>query len=429
MPSTVDASKIEWHKASRFDPQGRLFWKDGRLFRAMWNYDAAYYQSLLDTIYQNAILSENVVRTTQTDFRISGARGVLEHEIIWPFLPPLLWSSRMFRDAGLCHVETHIELARRGYTLQDAHPWNIAFRFASPKLIDLGSIVRRDDMGLRRGLVDEYKKYVLLPLLLMSKGQASKARRYLTCSEPALCGRDLLGYISFRDACAIIAARLSWRRLLQKDLPSLLGAIRDSIGSMSLPSHSSRFKGYHDREFGGSSEAWHAKQRHVRRVMNELRSASTLDIGCATGWYSVLAAEMGNRVIAVDVDEEMVNSVYDLARRRDLPITPCLTDACSTPFSEMLVSDVVFAMAIIHHLVFTQRYDFEQIVSVLATYARKCLITEFMGPEDPFVRQHMEDGFSFYSLDNFIHELERRFSKVTTFPSTSNNRTLLVCEK
>ena len=198
---------------------------------------------------------------------------------------------------------------------------------------------------------------------------------------------------------------------------------------MTLPDRSSQFKGYHDREFGGSGDAWHAKQRNVRQVMDQLGPVSTLDIGCATGWYSVLAAEMGNRVIALDLDEAMVDSVYDLAKSRNLPITPCLADAFSTPFRERMVSDVVFAMAIIHHLVFTQRRDFEQIVAVLASYARKCLITEFMGTEDPFVVEHMEDAFSFYSLDNFIHALERRFSKVRTFPSTSKNRTLLVCQK
>ena len=425
----TDAEEIQWLECGQ-DPNGRLFVRDGRLFRAMKTRDAGFYTGLLETIEETPVLRGGMIPTTVCDMSLAGATAVLEHERIEPMTLPFAWSPGMFRDAALLHCDVHLELARAGYNLQDAHLWNVGFKNTTPQFLDFGSVIDRDSTKLRRALLGEYRSYMVHPLLLMSRGHYPRARRYLHESNPPLTPRDLLGYFGALDGAAYLrhATRQSLR--CRRDVVRMVASVRDQIAGLSAPREKSRWAGYHDDEAARAPADWHDKQRHAADIISRLRPGTLLDFGCATGWYSAQAAEAGCRVVAMDVEHGMVDEVYALAAARRLSITPVVGDlfAGVNPLGDWQ-ADLVLALAVVHHLALTQAYTLDQIVATLARHTRRWLLTEFIDRNDAFVQQQRPDLLADYDLARFERALRRTFSTVERFASSSENRTLLLCTR
>ena len=428
-------NELAWLKTSS-DPNGRLFALNDKLYRSMQAFDLTYYQRLLKTIKAKPILDSHMARTTVSTEEINGVPVVLEHETIYPTTYPYEWSTMMFKDAALCHCDVHIELAKSAYNLQDAHPWNILFRYTTPVFVDYGSVIKENSLSRRLALLKEYTSYMIYPLYLMSKLESAKARRYLTHSDPPLDLRDLLGYFSFRDALNNIVKTTSSRIHSSNNLVTMLIAIRKHIDSLPLP-NSSQWLGYHDDEFQCDGKQWQNKQWNMNEILRRLNPATVLDIGCATGWYAEMAAKLGSKVIALDFDDGIINQVYRQVSAADLPITLVVKDLFNEEYVNVRYrAEMVLALAIVHHLALTQRYSFDEIAKTLSDYTRKWLVTEFIDCRDTFVKEnlqrqvesHQEDT-SWYSLENFIACLGKYFQVTQRFKSSSENRTLLLAEK
>ena len=423
------ADRIRWLDNSLFDPNGRLFWLDQRLCRAMKVFGRDFYAGLLDVVAGNDILTKGMVATTLTDLTMDGVTAVLEHEVIHPFLKPAAWSSSMFYDAALCHCNVNLELAKAGYTFQDAHLWNMAFKHADPAFVDLGSAIPCEGASAR-WLLKEYSSYIINPLFLMSLGQSDKARRYLRGSNPPLDLRDLLGHFGLRTGFDFARRTVVTRIGRRRGFVNMIEGVREHVRALAPTPQWSVWRGYHEDEDQRAKPDWHAKQRHMEKIVSQLRPNTVLDVGSATGWYSVLAAESGCQVVALDSDNEMVNTVHRLAQQRKLPITPCLGDlfARDNPL-EGCKFDLVQALAIIHHLYFTQRLTFEFIAQVLSAHTAGWLVTEFIDHNDSFVKRQPAELRDGYTLEMFLAALKRVFGRIETYSSSSDNRTLLLCEK
>jgi len=90
---------------------------------------------------------------------------------------------------------------------------------------------------------------------------------------------------------------------------------------------------------------------------------------------------------------------------------------------------MVLALALVHDLFFKQAMDFETIVSVLMAFARRWLVVEFIGAEDPSVREFLGERNDWYDLDEFTNVLKSKYRQVTRFPSDNVHQWLLFCEK
>jgi hypothetical protein len=166
-----------------------------------------------------------------------------------------------------------------------------------------------------------------------------------------------------------------------------------------------------------------------------------LDIGSNRGWYSQLAALGGSQVVAFDVEETCITQLYCDAKENNLPILPLVMDLrnpspayglCNqwfAPAIERLKCDMVFALALVHHLVFREHFNFEQIVDALSVFSKRWLLVEFIPSDDRYVREWWSEAFSWYTLDNFIDMLKKRFHNVRILPSYPKPRVLLLCEK
>src|ERR1041385_1142121 len=138
MKNHISYAELKFHPHSFADPDGRLFWLDGGLYRAISHEKTPFFAQL----FQNGIISELINRgilvgSEPTEHVLDGYGMVLRHTAV-PFVSyPNEWCSAMFKDGALAYLDLLKELVQKGLTLKDTHPWNLVFDGVRPVYVDI----------------------------------------------------------------------------------------------------------------------------------------------------------------------------------------------------------------------------------------------------------------------------------------------------
>ena len=144
-----------------------------------------------------------------------------------------------------------------------------------------------------------------------------------------------------------------------------------------------------------------AKRDFVAQAVDELRPGRVLDVGCNTGFFSVLAAGKGASVVAIDNDADVVGKAYAAAVKSDLDVLALVVDigrpspalgwrnAEQPSFLARARGqfDLVLALAVLHHLLVTDGIPLGEVLSLLAELTRDAVLVEFVPPADPMFRR------------------------------------------
>jgi SAM-dependent methyltransferase len=428
---------------SLVDDVGRLTWWNDRPLRLISEDHADHYRSLVASPVIRKWFGKGLVSTEVSDMSASGYGVVLEHEKLPIVTYPAEWSSEMFRDAVALVLDLGTDLLQHGFTLKDAHPWNIVFDDSGPQFVDWGSIIRAD--GVLTWPYFEFRGTMLLPYYLMAAGLDRMVRRLMADDRNRLLLRDVLPLLLNRVPTMPLLNYVNLDRRIRKSSTGasiqMLIQLRHRFKSIAARPQPTEWSDYPEQALSlDSKEGWQDKHLSVDRVLAELRPESVLDIGCNKGWFSELASHTGARVISMDVDDTSVNVLYRKSKMQRLPITPLVMDFCRpTPAHglgsgfqsaiERFRSQFVLCLAVTHHLVFKQHLSFEFIARQLATFTEQWLVVEFVPPEDVHVERWMSSQYSWYCLEGFMDALRRYFHTIHTLPSAPYPRVLLVCEK
>jgi hypothetical protein len=142
-----------------------------------------------------------------------------------------------------------------------------------------------------------------------------------------------------------------------------------------------------------------------------------LDVGANEGFFSALAARCGASVISIDSDPAVVGCIWRLAADRDLDILPLVVDITRpTPsmgwrnreclsFLDRAQAqfDLVMMLAVIHHMLITERIPLPEILNLAADLSRDCVLIEYVEPGDPMFRSLLR------GRDRLYHHLSRDF--------------------
>lgn len=478
--------EVKFHPHSFADNRIRLFRWNGQIYRGISAQLAPYFQKLFqDGIIGKVTEQGLLIESEVTHLGVNGYDMVVRHKYI-PFIAyPNEWCAAMLKDAALNLIELGIELAQHNLTLADAHPWNLLFdiELCKPVFVDLGSISPIYDSTW--AVYDEFCRFCLYPLILISSGQAQIAR-LLMCEEQGVSKSYLLALTqgaaptlanskqSLFSQLELVLRQLvpkSYRQQLKKTLISMGSLFRqqsselksdlDFLENLKQKSHLEFFikvkkdvesitlpcfkaEGLDDDKKPISfspEDGWTAKQLNLHKILTQLQPDSVLDIGSGTGWYSKLAAILGSKVVAFDTDEAQVTQLYYDGRENKLPILPLIMDFSKpTPSrglskhwaiaaTKRLQCDMVLALAVVHQIVLERRLNFDQIVKGLAQFSQRWVVVEFIPREDQEVVKEWSEKLFWYTLDNFYNALKKHFRSVTTMPSHPEPRVLLLCEK
>ncbi len=354
---------------------------------------------------------------------------ILSHERIdFPSFP-YEWPPEMLYQAGSLTLEIADSILHEGFGLKDATPYNILFRGPTPVFVDLLSFERRDAADPRWLPLAQFERTFLLPLLA-NKFFGLRLDNALLGSRDGLEPQEVFRFLTLRQKARPLflshvcmptwlagragknSSTLYQKKLLRDSeralfiIGSLFARLRKALDKVRPKERkASPWSRYMDRDCSYSPAQFAVKEAFLREVMVERSPRRVLDVGCNTGYFSVLAAKSGARVVSVDRDPVVVGTLWRKARVDRLDILPLVVDiARPSPAMGWLnlecssflqrahgFFDMVIALALLHHVLVNERVPLSQVLQLFAGLTRNLLVIEFISPQDPMFR-HISRG-------------------------------------
>jgi SAM-dependent methyltransferase len=472
----IPPEERRWLPESFVDPNGRVFEWRGEIYRLL----AANYGALWRALFDQGVIQELVrdgllIDSELTDFASEAEGLIIRHRRVPVVSYCFEWVPAMLKDAAMVVIELCIRLAKRDWILQDGHPWNILFEGTKPVFIDLGSIVpARSD--ILWAAYEQFCNFFLFPLYLYAAKRDRIARSLL---------RDVLGGVQHGDLLAALPSSfkllhprrtfsVAFPRLLTKAFERLpeelqnrflslskkasegfsnaklrikfLESLGRDVEGLKVEGSQSYWAGYYgmsDKNYfstGLSPGDWREKQKVVEKLFADLKPRTLLDVGTNTGQYARLAAASGARVTACDVDASSVAICHHEARAKKLDILPLVANvfsgsppgrggvACPPP-TERFRCEFVMGLAVVHHVVASQRLNIDRVVEVFDALCTRLLLLEFVPPLQPKIGASSVPSLDDYSSAELEACLQKRFKYVARYPSYPQDRLLFLCKK
>jgi SAM-dependent methyltransferase len=360
----------------------------------------------------------------QPVFNAQPIGAVYEHERI-PFPSyPHEWPPEMLWAAGRLTLELAQAALADGFGLKDATPQNILFRGSEPVFIDALSFERRDPGDPIWKPHAQFVRTFLLPLMAHRLWNLSPADIFLTHRdglEPEEVYRWCGPLERFKPRTLSLVSIPTWlsRRADPDDqtiyqphllanpdkarfiLESLFKRLERTLASLQPAAQKKSVWSDYMATHSYDDPAFAAKEKFVREVLREFKPARVLDAGANTGHFSALAAQAGAEVVAVDLDAACAGAIWRRAREQKLNILPLVLNlAHPSPalgwrngecpsFLDRATGmfDGVLMLALIHHLLVTERIPLEEILRLAYDVTNSLLVIEFVDPKDDMFRR------------------------------------------
>ncbi len=442
--SRVPTDEIIFEPASMVDGAGKVFWWKGEVFRAIRAGKDKFYRDLLSSEQLDCLFEAGLVPAEVTEHTLDDYPLVMRHKRIPHVSYCMEWSSEMLKDAAMMICNLSRKLLGMGLTIKDAHPWNVLFHAGRPFFVDWGSIVPAT--GSTNWPYTEFRAWFLCPLYLMSAGRNDLAHTLLSETINPPLYADIIRLLFMRiplihELHFILSDRKARIKtnILDQEFFYELDKMVQSITIGTKKTEWTDYEGPDKYPLSPCNE-WPARINTIYTLLQKTNPGTLLDIGCNRGWYSKLAIQQGIDVIAVDIDESSINSLYDYTKQTNCSILPLIMDFCRpTPAHGLansyqgaimrLRAEMVLALAVTHHLVFKRNLSFEAIAKQLSEFTGKWLIVEFVPADDIHVSNWIGDQHAWYTIENFIKALKKYYHQIEISESSPSPRKLLFCTK
>jgi SAM-dependent methyltransferase len=336
------------------------------------------------------------------------------------------------------------EALQHGIGLKDATPFNVLFQGPFPVFVDILSFEKRkvgDPTWLAYG---QFVRSFLLPALLDGHHsipcqtvfgshrdgfEPEEVYRLLSLFERLT--PPFFGTVTMPVLLASKAERQSSKVYAAQNLsnPDKATFILDTLFERLLRTVRASFTREHPKNIWStynetctySSSDFSCKTAFIEQFLQSIRPVKLLDIGCNTGHFSFLAARYGAEVVAIDLDSEVVGSLWQQAYAEKTTILPLVVNlARPTPaqgwrnrerssFLERAEGyfDTVLMLAVVHHLLVTDQIPLDEIIGQAYRLTTEWLVIEYVGPEDPQFRSLLRGRGALYEwFERGVFEME-----------------------
>ncbi len=473
--------------ASFRDPGGSLVSVDGRILRIVNEGGAAGLSAFLASKAGATLLaSGRVVRTTrltEVDTRdllihsefaalYEAIRGtfVVEHERICFPSYPYEWPPEMLHSAGALTLDLARALLPESLGLKDGTPYNVLFRGPAPVFVDVLSVEHRDPDDPTWLPYAQFVRTFLLPLLA-NKYFGLSIEQILATRRDGLEPEEIYRWVrplqrirppflSLVTMPALLARKHdpSDTKIYRKQrtgnpekarfiLDALLAGARRTLDRLQPESgRTSAWSNYMTENNNYTGPHFAAKDAFVRDALAESRPRRVLDVGANTGHFSALAARSGAQVVAIDYDPVVVGDIWRTAAAEKLDILPLVVNLtrpspgigwrnqeCPAFLDRARGSfDCVLMLAVIHHMLVTERVPLPDILAMAAELTTGTAIIEFIGPEDSMFQRLVRGREELHrGLTNEVFETacRRHFEIVKVQHAENTSRWLYLLRK
>ncbi len=443
------------HLASFKDPAAKVFFlegEDGYMYREL----SADYLLHYNHFKSSGLADELVKKNWLVPFEEGNDNGsiVLKANKISFVSYPYEWTFTQWKDAALLTLKIQYQALKHGMVLKDATPFNIVFEGSQPFFVDLSSFEIYKE-GQPWQAFKQFSENFYVPVLLAKYFDSLANAVYLNNINGITVAKGISmlpakAYFNFNTLFFLALPGRIRSQLAGKESAAASGniSLKSSmqfaqqlflnIDKLKQKKEQTKWNDYYNKNIEASY--LQEKEGIIKNwIGDNYQSKSLIDFGCNTGNFSTLLANQVATIIAFDEDMRSVDELYRHCKEKKIRNVFCFTANLSQPtpatgwdnterssLKERLNADLGLALALIHHLVFSNHIRFNMSARFFADTCKE-LIIEFIPKSDPKVQLLLngrEDIFSWYTYDNFITAFRQVFnlSKEHAF---SNGRVLL----
>lgn len=390
------------------DPSSFVFCLENKIFRSIQPNYKNEFNYLIESGLYNELTEKNYL-IKHTFIRIDKDENqIIQPEHI-PFISyPYEWSFEQIKDAALLTLKIQNIALRYNMSLKDASIYNVQFLNGKPIFIDTTSFEFNNDKPWTAYY--QFCKHFLYPLWIMKYVSPELNSLYLSNLD----GIDpkftiqlmpIRAYFRLSVILHLLTpvfyrtnSEKSGSKLFSKEQHKrLLKHLFSIISSLHLPYKKSSWNQYYDNRIT-NAKYLESKELLVKNIMSRLSAGIVLDLGANDGHFSRFV-EQSSLILSTDFDSRVVNENYIKTKsEKNANLLPLVLNICNpspgigwnnserTGFFDRIEFDTVMALALIHHLVFSNNITLEMIAQKLLI-AKNHLIIEFIPINDEKVKQ------------------------------------------
>jgi hypothetical protein len=452
------------NEASFRDPAGCIVHHEGEVYRLITPQGFAGFQSFHNSplaqqlISQDFILDYTIIE--KPPFEIPQGHLVIKHTKI-PFISyPYEWSFSQLKDAARLTLQIQALALEHGFSLKDATFFNVQFHQGKPSFIDILSFEK-----LTAPPWVAYKQFCehfLAPLALiafltprilkMLTGFIDGIPLELAAQMLPLRARFKMGLLmhlfihasqqkKYADLTPTqnTTSKNAAQGIIQKK--AIVASLLKTIESLSLPLKKSEWLDYAASNNNYSQGAEEHKKQLVKNWIAEVKPHSVWDFGGNIGVYSRLASTQNIPTFCFDIDPYCVEANYlHVKQNCEAHLLPLYMDLANpsanvgwahterASLTHRGPADLLFALALIHHLRITNNIPLEHIARYFAEQT-KYLICEFIPKSDSMVQKLLSrkaDVYDDYTLESFEKIFLNYFTIIHKESIKDSQRTLFL---
>lgn len=452
--------------ASFRDPNGFLFTRAGKLYRQVnLKYKRDYDLLLTSGLYEKLIDKKLLV--PHMEVNVEAVEPGTAYKIIKPEQLPFIsypyeWCFGQIKDAALTTLRIQKIALRHGMSLKDASAYNIQFHQGTPLLIDTLSFETYKE-GEPWVAYRQFCQHFLAPLALMAKKDVrlSQLLRIHIDGIPLDLASRLLpwfskfnigllthinlharAYIHYADK-DVKTSRQN-RSISKESLQMLIRHLENTVKKLEWYPTGTEWADYYNLT-NYSSASFNNKKEIITEWIRRASPSSVWDLGANNGEFSRLACEQEIPTVAFDVDPAAVEQNYHKVKsKKEQNLLPLVLDLVNPSASlgwhnherqsllERGPAEMVFALALIHHLAISNNVPLKRIAEFMANASSKWVIMEFVAKPDSQVQKLLAnrfDIFDLYTLNEFELAFEQLFIIREKTPIRESDRTLYLMQR
>ena len=456
---------ISQNNISYRDSAARVVKKEAGYFRYIFQeYKSEYNYLIQSGLYQELVQLGLILEHSEIEIDNSDPKI---YKLLYPTqIPfqsyPFEWSYKQWIKAILAFLTINQIALKYGMILKDATPFNFYLSAGKAIMFDTSSFMffnENDNWIAYKQFCEEF----LSPIVLMHYNGTEWSK--LTITE--LRGMHLnfvskqLPLKSWFNLTTLLHIHLHSRYSnkiysTENEIKKIKGFTVEKIQSLQQMifktitlwvkpyQYTNHWNGYYKNDIE-SAEYLEDKETTIRKWLEITKPISVIDLGANTGKFSFIAAEYAERVVALEADDNCVDTIEKQILANNINNIVAIVGNLNEPspnlgllnsetknIYERANSEMVLALALIHHLFFTNKISINQIGEILNKFSSKYLIVEFIEITDKRVQELIVNNHTNqedYTETNFIESLAKYFKILEIKKLQNSNRSLLFMEK
>lgn len=374
-----------------------------------------------------------------------------------PFISyPSEWCADQWRTVLQTFLEINNLAIEHGMILKDATPYNFTFYNGRCLFFDTLSFSKYEN-GQPWLAYRQFCESMLGPFALMCFNDPDWARLLNTSTEgwslsfisknlsfKSWFNMTLLVHIHWHSKYSNTAVQKSFNNNTGFDkqkLTVLWNMLHRSVSMWKIRKGSGTWLSYYDEGLV-SSDYINDKKLKIKKWLSALLPECMIDLGANNGLFSLMGCLYAKRVIAVELDHDCINQLFQSAREKQITnLVTILADLTQpTPgvgwenkekesLLKRLKGDMLLAVAVIHHLCISKNVPLPLVAQLFADISTRYAIVEFVPKTDEKVRlllQNREDVFDDYTEPAFTEAFNCYFNLLEVYECGSSGRKLFL---